>query len=801
MTSQKFSVSMALAILVLIAPTISYGAAVTNLNDSGPGSFRQAIIDSPDGDIDFEVTGTITLLTELPITTNLNITGPGHELLTISGGNTTRIFNIDDGDNSFDRNVVISGLTLTMGVAPEDQVGGAILNKESLLVENSKITNNSTGAIANDDGFLEVSKTEISANSNDFGGAGICTFAGNLTVTQSLFVDNTSTSDGGGLLVYNSGGMNKVINTTFNNNSALRGGAIAVVREFVPFDDENPAPTSLDLTNATIVGNHSTSENDFDLAAGGIAVIGDTSGISTEWKSVLNIRNTLVAQNTGFLPNCQNVNLTQAGADNPLTNIINDLGGNLSDQSTNNSLSTGTDTIIVDDFCNPFFNPQFKPDTMVIPLADNGGFTDTMELVNTPQASNPAIFGGSGCPEMIGDPVSRDQRGFPRPFLGECDIGAFEVRPKGIVAVQKETTPSGGAGFDFTGSGFTGLQCDLDGLFILGDSDSIVCTLPLGDYQITENPSATHELTDIDCQGAEIFETDDTSASITLQMDELVTCTFKNNEKYTLTVTKAGVGAGTVTSVPGGINCGVDCIGNFVANDVVTLTATPDGSSEFMGWTGDSDCTDGVVTMSEDTECTATFVPKFTLDITLDSDGSGNITSAPAGIDCGDGGTACSELFAEGTVVSLTATADPVSTFTGFTGDPDCEDGMVTIEADKSCTATFDFLPLLLSPIIPGMKSNVNTMTSSNSTPGGRVAFVWGFRPGSFTVGGSVCPGIELGISPLKVLGIINANGSGDANLAFFVPALGDTALAYTQAVDISTCRASDVVKNVLQSN
>jgi hypothetical protein len=50
---------------------------VTNLNDSGPGSLRQALADASDGDtINFAVTGTISLMSgELVIDKSITITG------------------------------------------------------------------------------------------------------------------------------------------------------------------------------------------------------------------------------------------------------------------------------------------------------------------------------------------------------------------------------------------------------------------------------------------------------------------------------------------------------------------------------------------------------------------------------------------------------------------------------------------------------------------------------------------------------------------------------------------------------
>jgi hypothetical protein len=58
----------------------------------------------------------------------------------------------------------------------------------------------------------------------------------------------------------------------------------------------------------------------------------------------------------------------------------------------------------------------------------------------------------------------------------------------------------------------------------------------------------------------------------------------------TLSVTKTsgplGIGSGTVTSVPGGINCGATCSASYNTGTVLTLTATPNLVSVFNGWTG-----------------------------------------------------------------------------------------------------------------------------------------------------------------------------------------------------------------------
>ncbi|GBC82513.1 hypothetical protein HRbin10_01638 [bacterium HR10] len=80
---------------------------------------------------------------------------------------------------------------------------------------------------------------------------------------------------------------------------------------------------------------------------------------------------------------------------------------------------------------------------------------------------------------------------------------------------------------------------------------------------------------------------------------------------------------------------------------------------------------------------------RFTLTVSRTGTGTGTVTSAPTGISCDPD---CSELYPEGTLVSLTAVPDPGSSFSAWGGacSGTTPTTAVTMNADKTCTARFE---------------------------------------------------------------------------------------------------------------
>ena len=156
--------------------------------------------------------------------------------------------------------------------------------------------------------------------------------------------------------------------------------------------------------------------------------------------------------------------------------------------------------------------------------------------------------------------------------------------------------------------------------------------------------------------------------------------------QHTLSLTRTG--NGQVVSVPAGIDCGTVCSHDWPAGTSIDLDPIADAGSVFTGWSGPADCADGSVTLNADITCHATFSAEstHTLSVTKQGTGSGTVSSMPAGIDCG---SACTNDWAAGTVIQLDASANAGSSFSGWSGPPDCSDGVVTLNADITCQASF----------------------------------------------------------------------------------------------------------------
>jgi len=236
-----------LSALCLIAlSTQAATITVTNTNDDGAGSLRQALANANHGDmIRFGITGTITLTTgELLVDKSIIISGPGAASLTVDGNGASRVFHVSSGVTA-----AIAGLTITNGTGWADEL------------------TNTGGGIYNDHATLALDSCTVSGNYAGYGGGGAHNRSGTLTVTNSTFSDNWAAAphnvgSGGAILndAYDGNATLTVINSTFSSNRTYYlGGGIY-----------NDGGATLTVNNSTFSGNWG------DILNAGSMTIGST---------------------------------------------------------------------------------------------------------------------------------------------------------------------------------------------------------------------------------------------------------------------------------------------------------------------------------------------------------------------------------------------------------------------------------------------------------------------------------------------------------------------------------------------
>ncbi len=369
-------------------PTPPGGFIVTNLNDAGPGSLRQAMLDANANSgvadtINFQagLTGIINLLTALPnINDSVTITGPGANVLTVRRDSAAPNFRIFFIPIALANGVTISGITITGGLDSGGN-GGGIQSFSNLTLTNVHLTGNQA-----------VSGGGVSLISADGVFTG-CTFSG-----------NTAVSDGGGVFYRGNGGRTlRLVNSTIsgNNNGSNFGGGI--------LNGSTSGNSRLEAVNSTISGNIN------GLIFGGGGIVTYTQGAGTTATTTLS--NTITSSNTP-------VNLATFSNSGGGATTFQSLGFNLSDNG-NGFLTQGSDIT-----ANPLLGS----------LQNNGGTTPTHALLT----GSPALDKG----DNTGSGVTTDQRGLG--FARTIDLAGITNTGDGtdIGAFEAQTAPGGGGGFE-----------------------------------------------------------------------------------------------------------------------------------------------------------------------------------------------------------------------------------------------------------------------------------------------------------------------------------------------------------------
>ena len=196
---------------------------MTNVNDSGPGSLRQAITDACPGDtitFDASLSGqAITLGSTLVLDKDVTIDGSSlSSKIEISGNNSAQVLTISPGIN-----VTLNSIVIRDGFTSE--TGGGVQNSGSLTVQNSDFVNNSAaqygGAISNS-GNLTITDSMFTGNAATIDGGAVASNT-RIILSKSVFSSNTAGNFGGAIAAQTEG---QIENSTFYNNSATVAGAI-----------------------------------------------------------------------------------------------------------------------------------------------------------------------------------------------------------------------------------------------------------------------------------------------------------------------------------------------------------------------------------------------------------------------------------------------------------------------------------------------------------------------------------------------------------------------------------------------
>lgn len=256
---------------------------VTNTNDTGAGSLRQAILDANAGNVDVIIFAnnlagqTITLASNLPEITvaDLSIDASGlASPVTIDGNNNGIFSHRGAGTGTF----AINNLAVTNGDSSSFDFdpnlifrnGGGIYSFGNVTVTNSTISGNFTsggggGGGIYSGGNLTVTNSTISRNSAGSGGGGGIYSVGNLTITNSTISENSTTDSGGGIIGES---IITVTDSTISGNSAAVLGGGIVSGSFVP--------NTITVTGSTISGNSAE-----DGSGGGILGTGNVTVTSS----------------------------------------------------------------------------------------------------------------------------------------------------------------------------------------------------------------------------------------------------------------------------------------------------------------------------------------------------------------------------------------------------------------------------------------------------------------------------------------------------------------------------------------
>jgi hypothetical protein len=398
---------------------------------------------------------------QLEVSHAVRISGPGANVVQISGDNASRVFFLDTLNRiaiAIDSLTIQSGLAI-IGAGIVLANGGKLTLTDCVVTGNTVATNATSeqyyGGGITADGDLTLIRTTVSNNkvlsletsggAVDLRGGGIMQLGGTLTLTASTVSGNTvqvhplntGSAIGGGI---DNQGAAVITGSTLSGNqvispqgSVIAGGGLANINGVTTVTNSTLSGNAVFSAQGTLGGKGGGIYNTGTLALNSVTVSGNSAarggGMSD---GTITLTDSLIALNSDTAGNPDVASVAATGASRNNLISIDGTGGisGICDGTNSNQIGT------------PFgpINPRLDPNS----LQANGGSPETIAL----HPNSPAIDAGGACPDT--DALT-DQRGRAR--VGACDIGAYEYQPV-IPTVQGATAPVSGGNGTFRGTGF-----------------------------------------------------------------------------------------------------------------------------------------------------------------------------------------------------------------------------------------------------------------------------------------------------------------------------------------------------------